>query len=117
MFPMTSTVAFRVDELLEERGWTVVRLASVADLDPKTVRNIVNNKATRVDLETIAKLSDALRVTPGELMIKRPTAVERQAAWLRLRGIAGQGTPEDFADWPGGHSVETNPSLERATRP
>ena len=45
----------------------VERLADEAGVDIKTARNIVNGKATRVDLETIGRIAEALGVEPGPL--------------------------------------------------
>lgn len=106
-------VTWRVDELLAERGWTVVRLASTAGLDPKTVRNIVNRRATRADLHTIGRLSGALGVTPGELFSVASRA-DRWAAWEAFAGGAGRGEPWEYEP---GDTVLNNPALERATRP
>jgi len=51
-----ATIAWRVAELAEQRGWGARQLAKAAGLDEKTVRNILAGRATRVDLETIARL-------------------------------------------------------------
>ena len=55
-------VRWRVDERARRRGWTSRQLAERAGLDVKTVRAIVTRRATRVDLETIGRLSSALEV-------------------------------------------------------
>src|SRR3984893_19208916 len=81
MFPMA--VKWRVDELVERRGWSARELAERAGLDVKTVRAIMTGRATRVDLETIGRLADALGVSPGDLW--------RQSTRL---GLAVDGTPQ-----------------------
>ena len=67
-----ATITWRVGELAARRGWGAGRLAEAAGLDQKTVRNIVAGRATRVDLETIARLSQALEVGPGALWHVEP---------------------------------------------
>ncbi|MGH7868765.1 MAG: helix-turn-helix domain-containing protein, partial [Candidatus Dormibacteraceae bacterium] len=62
-----AAIAWRVHELAGHRGWGTRQLAEAAGLDQKTVRNILRARATRVDLDTIARLSEALEVKPGAL--------------------------------------------------
>ena len=49
------TIYWRVEELAAQRGWGARRLAEEAGLDQKTVRKILAGRATRVDLNTIAR--------------------------------------------------------------
>jgi hypothetical protein len=85
-------------------------------VDIKTARNILNGKATRVDLETIGRLARALEVDPGQLWdADRPiTAAERFAA---VAGSAGRATKHEM-DWVLGRRKDALPisALERATR-
>ncbi len=113
MFPMTM-IAWRVKELVEQRGWGTGRLAEAAGLDPKTVRNIVAGRATRVDLDTIARLSRALGVGPGSLWELEPDPAD---AWARTAGAAGEAQRDELdavlaGEWPDG----ADPALERALR-
>lgn len=108
------TIAWRVEELANQRGWNVKRLAEAAGLDQKTVRNILAGRAKRVDLNTIARLSQALGVGPGSLW---DLGADRAMAWERTAGSAGEARPEELAEvlagrWPD----EIDPSLERALR-
>lgn len=109
-----STLTWRVAELAAQRGWSTRRLAEAAGLDEKTVRNIFAGRATRVDLDTIARLSSTLDVTPGALWGREPG---RADAWLRTAGAAGQAQPAELEEilagsWPDG----LDSALERATR-
>ncbi|MGH9113372.1 MAG: helix-turn-helix domain-containing protein [Acidimicrobiales bacterium] len=104
----------RVEELAARRGWGTSQLANVAGLDPKTVRNILTGRTTRVDLATIARLANALGVEPGALWRSDPGP---RAAWDATAGIAGRGTDEALAEVVAGRwSERTDPALERATR-
>lgn len=83
--------------------------------DQKTVRNIVSGRATRVDLETIERLSQALGVRPGALWRVDP---DPRKAWKNTAGAAGRASLEETNEILSGHwSGETDPGLERALRP
>src|SRR5579862_8093544 len=90
-----STISWRVGELAASRGLTARRLAQAAGLDEKTVRNIINGRASRVDLETIARLSNALNVRPGALWEFEPGSRE---AWEETAGAAGQASPAEIEE-------------------
>ncbi len=107
-------ISWRVEQLAAQRGWGARQLAEQAGLDPKTVRNILAGRATRVDLNTIAQLSRALGVGPGSLWDVGP---ETSGAWERTAGVAGEAQPDELervlsGSWPEPH----DPALERALR-
>lgn len=109
-------VKWRVDELAERKGWNARRLAEKAGVDIKTARNILTGHATRVDLETIGRLADALGVEPGSLW-RRASDTSRKDRWAPLAGAAGKATKEEIesilrGDW----DETTDPGLERANR-
>lgn len=113
MFPMPS-ITWRVEELATQRGLDARRLAEATGLDQKTVRNILAGRATRVDLNTIARLSRALGVGPGSLWDVGPNSA---GAWERTAGSAGEARSGELdevlaGDW----SEQTDPALERALR-
>lgn len=116
MFPMA--VAWRVDELAKRKGWNARELASRAGVDVKTARNILTGHATRVDLETIGRLADALGVPPGALW-RRVQPRPRRGAWAKTAGVAGHATKEEMDRILRGddsNDVLANSGLERATR-
>ena len=109
-------VTWRVDELAERKGWNARRLAEKAGVDIKTARNILTGRATRVDLETIGRLADALGVEPGSLW-RRSAGTSLKDRWAALAGVAGKATKEEMdsllrGDW----DETTDPAFERATR-
>lgn len=107
-------IAWRVHVLAARRGWGARRLAEAAGLDQKTVRNVLNGRATRVDLDTIARLSRALEVRPGALWT---TDLGHADAWRATAGAAGRAAPEELADVLAGTWTErTDSGMERATR-
>jgi DNA-binding Xre family transcriptional regulator len=113
IFRMT-TIAWRVGDLAARRGWSARRLADAAGLDEKTVRNIIAGRATRVDLDTIARLAGALGVTAGALWTIQPDPAQ---SWRASEGAAGRAAPGEIeralADQPSEH---TDSALERALR-
>lgn len=113
MFPMP-TIAWRVKELAAQRGWGAQQLAEAAGLDRKTVRNILAGRATRVDLNTIARLSRALGVGAGSLW---DLGTDPARAWEKTAGSAGEARPGELDDVLAGRwSEQTDPAFERALR-
>jgi DNA-binding Xre family transcriptional regulator len=109
-----SKITWRVGELATQRGWNARQLAEETGLDQKTVRNILTGRATRVDLNTIARLSRALGVGPGSLWDVDPDSM---GAWGRTAGSAGEAGPGELDEvLAGGWSERTDPALERALR-
>jgi DNA-binding Xre family transcriptional regulator len=109
-------IRWRVESLLTERGWSVAQLANIARLDPKTVRGIVDGRASRVDLTTLARLADALAVEPGALFDRGPR--EGDERWNRTAGAAGAADAGEMAAVLGGDWTDDDtPALERAARP
>lgn len=109
-----SRLAWRVGELAGHRGLSTRRLAEAAGLDEKTVRNIVAGRATRVDLDTIARLSSTLGVAPGALWTSEPDPAE---AWAVTAGAAGQAQSGELEDLLAGRAAVIDSAMERATRP
>jgi putative transcriptional regulator len=56
--------------LLRERNMTPYALAKATGLSLGTIYRITNNKAKRLELETIDRLCAALKCQPGELFIR-----------------------------------------------
>jgi DNA-binding Xre family transcriptional regulator len=113
IFPM-STLTWKVADLAAQRGWGARQLAEKAGLDRKTVSNILAGRATRVDLNTIGRLSRALGVGPGSLW---DLGGDPAQAWMQTAGSAGRAQPGELDDVLGGIWPEpTDPALERALR-
>lgn len=72
-------VHWRVRELAEKKGFdTAYKLALAAGLPYNSVRAIWDKKAKRVDLDTLGKLANALKVPVGDLF-------EEETEWLTLQ--------------------------------
>jgi DNA-binding Xre family transcriptional regulator len=109
-------IEWRVDELAARKGWGARELAERAGVDEKTARNILAGRATRVDLETIARLCAALGVPAGPLWRDAGAATDRRA-WDETAGAAGVARPGELDTvLAGGWDETPDPALERATR-
>lgn len=64
-------IALRIRELRQARGWSLRELARRVDMRPNTLSAIENGQTTGIDFETLEKLSRALEVDPGYLIVKR----------------------------------------------
>jgi DNA-binding Xre family transcriptional regulator len=107
---------WRVGELAARKGWGARQLAERAGVDEKTARNIMLGKATRVDLDTIARLSAALGVWAGHLWTDSQTGSDH-VRWGEADGAAGAARPRELDAVLGGAWEEaTDPALERAHR-
>lgn len=114
MIFLMATITWRVADLAAQRGWGARQLATAAGLDEKTVRKILGGRATRVDLETIARLASTLGVTPGALWTSWPDPAQ---AWVRTAGSAGRAGPGEFERMLAEDRSEyLDPGLERALR-
>ena len=69
-------VRFRLHILMAEKGpgrpFRISELARLTGLQANTVSGIYNNKAKRIDLDTIDTLCSALGCAPGDLLELRP---------------------------------------------
>ncbi len=68
-------VRFRLHVLMAERGpdrpYRISEIARLSGLQSNTISGIYNNKARRIDLDTIDTLCHVLNCTPGELLEHR----------------------------------------------
>jgi len=67
-----SPITLRIRELRVARGWSQAELARRAGIQRVTVTLIEGHRTKGVDFETLEKLSRALEVDPGYLIVRRP---------------------------------------------
>ena len=64
-------VRFKLHKIMADKGpgrpYKIVEVARQASLQPNTVSGIYNNKARRIDLDTIDALCGALKCKPSDL--------------------------------------------------
>ena len=61
-------IKFRLDELLEKRGWTAYQLAKESGIHPSVLSKYVNNQVKAVSLETLELICSTLGCRPGDLI-------------------------------------------------
>ncbi|MBX3094864.1 MAG: helix-turn-helix domain-containing protein [Cryobacterium sp.] len=59
----------RLDELLEERGMTLTRLAELVDLSIVNLSVLKNDRARAIRFSTLRAICDALDCEVGELLV------------------------------------------------
>ena len=71
-------VHWRLREIAEPERWNPRKLSLTTGLGYQTVWSIWHDRATRVDLTTLAALATTLEVTPGDLLILDPQSLSPQ---------------------------------------
>lgn len=64
----------RLDELLEERGMTLSRLAELVGVTVVNLSVLKNDRARAVRFSTLTAICDALGCEIGDLLVLRPPA-------------------------------------------
>lgn len=59
----------RLDELLEERGMTLTRLAELVDLSIVNLSILKNDRARAIRFSTLRAICDALECEVGDLLV------------------------------------------------
>lgn len=67
-----SGIHCRLDELLEERGMTLTRLAELVDLSIVNLSVLKNDRARAIRFSTLRAICDALDCEVGELLVLAP---------------------------------------------
>lgn len=62
----------RLDELLEERGMTLTRLAELVDLSIVNLSVLKNDRARAIRFSTLRAICDALGCEVGDLLVLAP---------------------------------------------
>ena len=61
-------IIFRLDRLLEKRGWTAYRLAQESGIHPSVLSKYVNNQVREISLETLDAMCRSLNCRAGDLI-------------------------------------------------
>jgi len=86
-------VKFCLKERLAEHEISQGELSRRSGVSMSTVNRVATNSTTRVDLETLARLSAALGCEPGELLIR----TQGEAAILDYTAADGTWIPKPLA--------------------
>lgn len=68
-----SPISIALREKRKERGMTQTELAEKAGVRQATISELETGETRRVDLDVLDRLCKALRVEPGELIVRAPT--------------------------------------------
>jgi putative transcriptional regulator len=71
-------IKFRLREILEERGRTVYWLWKQTGIRYATVWQMANGEATRVNLDVLDRICEALECEPGDLLVRVKTSTKRK---------------------------------------
>lgn len=61
-------ININLKNLINKRGYTIVKLSNEINITPANLSKIINNKVSEIKLETLNKLCDVLRCTPGDIL-------------------------------------------------
>ncbi len=70
---IADVIKVRLEELLEERGITLYRLAKDSGIAYENLRKLKNGDATRIYFETLDRLCEALKCDPCDLLTREVT--------------------------------------------
>lgn len=91
-------ITMRIGELAKHQGLTIKALAARAGVAYNTAHALYTSRATRIDLDTLDRICAALRVEPGDVLIRRAT--QEPAG----HGIQAGRSVETEPDWAAGAS-------------
>jgi putative transcriptional regulator len=63
------TIRIRLDAIMRERGITATQLSEQTGITEAAISEWRTNKVVRISLKTLNTLCDALKVTPGDLLV------------------------------------------------
>ena len=63
-------ISLRIGELAKQQGMTIKALAERAGVAYNTAHTLYTSRATRIDLDTLDRISAALHVEPGEIFVR-----------------------------------------------
>lgn len=63
-------IKLQIGELAREQGLTIKALAERAGVAYNTAHALYTSRATRIDLDTLDRMCDALQVKPGDIFVR-----------------------------------------------
>lgn len=63
-------IKLRIGELAREQGLTIKALAERAGVAYNTAHALYTSRATRIDLDTLERICNALQVKPGDIFVQ-----------------------------------------------
>ena len=81
-----AAIRVRLDELLSGRGMTLTELSAQVDVSVVNLSILKNGRARAIRFSTMAKLCEALRCQPGDLLSYKPVS-DRGAAATAVKAM------------------------------
>jgi len=75
-----ATIRVHLDEMLSRRGMTLTELSARVDVTVVNLSILKNGRARAIRFSTMARLCEALRCQPGDLLTCQPPAPRRTGA-------------------------------------
>lgn len=94
-------IRMRIGELARAQGLTIKALAERAGVAYNTAHALYTSRATRIDLDTLDRMCDALHVQPGDLFVRH--LASEHAHRQHEPGTGYGGDPDQ-----GGHAGDRN---------
>lgn len=95
-------IKLRIGELAREQGLTIKALAERAGVAYNTAHTLYTSRATRIDLDTLDRICNALQVKPGDIFV-RYTLQEHSSQ--ESQPVEAFGTESERAARPSEHQV------------
>lgn len=104
---MTTEIYCCLDWILESRGISVAEFAKQAGLAYTTVNRIVRRETTGIDFKALALICDALNLTPGDLLRRKPDPQNPGVSGEKLQQIFAKSQFEKMDEWQKSYEEQT----------
>lgn len=61
-------ININLKNIIKEKGYTIVKLSDEINITPANLSKLIHNKVSEIKLETLNKICDVLRCTPGDIL-------------------------------------------------
>ena len=61
-------ININLKDLIKSKGYTIAKLSKEIDITPANLSKLVNNKVSEIKLDTLNKICEVLKCSPGEIL-------------------------------------------------
>lgn len=61
-------ININLKNLIKDKGYTIVKLSNEINITPANLSKLINNRVSEVKLDTLNKICDVLKCTPGDIL-------------------------------------------------